>query len=538
VRGAARRVAVGAGLAWATLHAPEVAAQTPARIATDAFAGSEAESYLRVLQDLGQVPLHPWSIRPFSPRALDRLANTTEAHPWGALYTVAPDTRRGVRFDLVRPELRAVYNTTSPYGFNDGPVWAGRGLTTALQGGASVRYGPLSLTLAPMLFRAENASFDLQDNGWVGTRAFADAANPTSIDLPQRFGTDPYQRFDWGQSTLRLDLPIATAGISTADQVWGPGQEFPLILGNNAGGFPHAFVGTSTPVNLWLGKVHGQIVWGVLHQSDYSSITGPETRRFMSGLVAVFVPRGVPGLEIGGSRFFHTPWPKNGLTSHNFAKPLEGFLKTRLDDTGVIDGKSDIDNQLASVFARWVLPKSGFEVYGEYAREDHNWDLRDLALEPDHDSGYMLGVQRSIQLDSLRILAIRGQVLNTSVSNLARVRSETAFYRHFAERQGHTVDGQILGSPAGYGGFGATVAADYYVPQGQLSLSWMRQTTRPESIDGSVPAAVQNALGARSTLRIGLGDLMVGLTGVRESNRVVGSSSFNLNLTTGVRWSY
>jgi hypothetical protein len=520
------------------LTARPAAAQTPIPIAPETFAGSEAESYLRVLQDLGEIPLHPWSLRPFSTRELDRLANTTDAHPWSGLYSVAPDTTRGVRFHWIRPEARVLYNSAFPYGYNDGPLWAGRGLTMALQGGASVRYGPLSLVVDPIVFRAENASFPLQNNGRTGRMAFADGRYPTSIDLPQRFGSEPYQRFDWGQSTLRIDLPLVTAGVSTASQVWGPAHDFPLILGNNAPGFPHAFLGTSSPVNVWVGSVHARLVWGVLHQSDYSPVVAPDTRRFMSGIVAVFVPRGVPGLEIGGSRFFHTAWPTDGLTARNFTKPLEGFLKVGLPDTGIIDGKSDADNQLASAFARWVLPHSGLEVYGEYAREDHNWDLRDLTLEPDHDSGYMLGVQRSIRLDSMHILAIRAQVLNTRPSNLARVRNQTAFYRHFREQQGHTEIGQVLGSPAAYGGSGAVVAADYYMPRGQLSLSWMRQADRPGTVDGTTPAPVQNALGARSTLRVGIGDLSVGMIGVRESNGVEGRSGLNLNVSVGMRWSY
>ncbi len=536
-RTSCHRAAAGLAACFA-LAARPAAAQAPVPIAPETFAGSEAESYLRVLQDLGQIPLHPWSLRPFSTRELDRLADATEPHPWADLYSVAPDTARGVRFHWIRPEARAIYNSAFPYGYNDGPLWAGRGLTMALQGGAAVRYGPLSAVVDPIVFRAQNASFPLQDNGLDGDLAFADGRYPTSIDLPQRFGSDPYQRFDWGQSTLRVDLPLVTAGVSTAAQLWGPAHDFPLILGNNAAGFPHAFLGTSSPVDIWVGTVHARLVWGVLNQSDYSSVVGPETRRFMSGLVAVFVPRGVPGLEIGGSRFYHTVWPAGGLSVHNFTKPLEGFLKSGLPNTGLSDGKSDADNQLASAFARWVLPHSGFEVYGEYAREDHNWDLRDFTLEPDHDSGYMLGVQRSIRLDSLHVLALRAEVLNTRPSNLTRVRTQTAFYRHSRERQGHTEDGQILGSPAAYGGSGATVAGDYYLPRGRFSLWWMHQRVRPGSVNGLVDGTTQNALGAESSFRVGVGDLEIGLVGVRESGPDPDGSRIGIGTNVGVRWNF
>ena len=31
-----------------------------------------------------------------------------------------------------------------------------------------------------------------------------------------------------------------TAGVSTANQQWGPSADLPLLLGTNAAGFPHA----------------------------------------------------------------------------------------------------------------------------------------------------------------------------------------------------------------------------------------------------------------------------------------------------------
>src|SRR5581483_7717213 len=102
------------------------------------------------------------------------------------------------------------------------------------------------------------------------------------------------------------------AELSTADQWWGPAIENPLILSNNAPGFLHLSIGTSTPVNIGIGRVHGRVVWGRLEQSAYSPDQGPDSLRFMSGLVAEFMPRGVPGLELGAARFFNSPWPVGG----------------------------------------------------------------------------------------------------------------------------------------------------------------------------------------------------------------------------------
>ena len=506
------------------------------------FVGSELEDYLRLLQIQGKSELYPWSIRALSPREVDRLAPQDTMHPWAGHYDLQPDSGGGLRWELVRPRVQAIYNSAFPYGSNDGAIWAGRGLTTAVQGGITARYGPLSLILAPVLFRAENAGFPLMPTGAAGPLAFADGRSPFAIDAPQRFGEDVYARLDAGQSTLRLELPVVSFGVSTANQQWGPAGEYPIILGNNAPGFLHAFLGTSAPLDLWVGKVHGRLVWGQLEQSEYSPVSAAETRRFMSGLVGVFTPRGVPGLEIGGSRFFHSPWPEEGLGSEQVLKPLEAFFKRSLSDANDSpDPKSDVDNQLASVFFRWVMPRNGFEVYGEYGREDHNWNLRDFLLEPDHDSAYLLGLRKVWSRSPSQFWVVRGELLNSRISHLNRVRYQTPFYVHNWTRQGHTQRGQILGSPAAYGGAGSTMAFDYYHPRGRWTASWMR-TVRQErgtsfgtDLIDDQGVDVLHALGAEAVFFRGVFDITAGVTGAYDLNRNFASDVFNLNMVLGLR---
>lgn len=512
-------------------------------VRNEVFTGSEMERYLRVLQVAGEAEWYPWSVRGFSPAEVDRLLPGDSTHPWARRYDLQRDTAGGLQLHWVRPRAEAIVNSTFPYGNNDGPVWAGRGLTTAVSAGFSLRSGPLSLTVAPIALWAQNASFALMPNGWTGPRSFADGANPNTIDLPQRFGDGAVARIDPGQSTLRLDLPVVAVGISTANQAWGPAGEYPLLLGNNAAGFPHLFLGTSAPLNVGIGRVHGRIVWGRLDQSEYSPVQGEEDRRFMSGLVALFSPAGLDGLEIGGARFFHTPWPEDGLELGNFTKPLEGLLKSGLPDTGVgPDGRSDADNQLASVFARWAFPASGFEAYGEYAREDHNYDFRDLVLEPDHDSAYLLGFQRAWERSDSRWFALRGELLNAQITHLAQVRDQYVFYVHSFTRQGHTQQGQLLGSPAVYGGAGALLAGDYYHPGGRWSVSWRREIRSEREV---YPAAVPDmdragldvlhTLGAEALFFRGRFDISAGVSGGYNLNRNFGDDAFNLNATLGVR---
>ena len=156
---------------------------------------------------MGLVPLYPWSSRPFSPRELDHLIPTDTALPWRDRLGASARNFHGIRYDFIRPSSSARYNTGFAYGSNDGPIWAGRGLTSAIQAGFSARWGPGSLTIAPMAFRAENRAFFIMPTGRTGAGAFANAIWG-GVDLPQRFGAGAYQRVDPGQSTLRIDLPI------------------------------------------------------------------------------------------------------------------------------------------------------------------------------------------------------------------------------------------------------------------------------------------------------------------------------------------
>ena len=394
-----------------------------------------------------------------------------------------------------------------------------------------------------MAFTAQNAAFDLQNNGQAGDLQFADLRNPTNIDRPQRFGSGTYSRIDPGQSTLRVDLPVIALGVSTANQYWGPARQHPILLGNNAAGFPHLFLGSSAPLNIGIGEIHGRLVWGKLSQSGYTSITGSARRRFMSGIVGVISPKGVKGLELGASRFFHEAWPTDGLSLSNFAKPFESILKVGLpnDPNDPVDPGQSSDNQLASLFARWAFPQSGFEVYAEYGREDHNWDLLDFVLEPDHSGGYVLGLTKILRSSPGKFYAIRAEVMNLQVSQLISGRTEIPFYVHGRTRQGHTERGQVLGTAAGNGGNATLLAMDRYHAGGRWTAFWSRELRQDvgsfwlTGVRTSPGFDVQHTLGGE-VVRFGERfDITAGIAGVYNLARNFGNDAFNLNAHLSVR---
>jgi len=533
-----------------------VHAQSNAGGRSEVFAGSTFESYLRYLQSLGKSDPYPVGIRGFSPLEIDKMAAKDSAHPWAHRYSFQKQNRDAMAFtlDAVRPTVGLTVNSSYPFGGNDGVVWAGKGLTSVAQIGVAARWGPFSATLAPIAFRAQNADFDMADNGQAGRLRFNDAQYSVAIDKPQRFGDTPYGRVDWGESTLRADVLWLTAGISSASQWWGPTNDFPYVLGNNSGGFPHVFFGTSKPVDAAIVNIHGRVVYGMLDQSPYSPVGGtdyfssfsqPGKRRFMAGAIGLMQVHGAPGLEIGGTRFFHAANSRDGITGHNLGLPFQNLFRNKLrEEADTIFGgsKSVRENQLASLFIRWAPPGSGFDVYGEYGREDFSADVRDLLLEPEHSATTNLGVRKA-WMTGLNLNAVRVEGFSYEASAGSRTRGEGQIYLHGVLLQGHTNRGQALGAPTGAGsGSAQTVAYDRFTPGGRMNAFFSRVTQREQLgvMRGAIEPVnhavdVMNSIGGELTRFVGPFDIGARLVLTKDINRNFLGDRSNVTLGFNVR---
>src|SRR2546426_219490 len=136
-------------------------------------------------------------------------------------------------------------------------------------------------------------------------------------------------------------------------------------------------------------------------------------------------------------------------------------------------GRADVVVKVESIFFRWAPPRTGFEVYAEYGRDDFWLDRRELLQEPDHLGGYTIGFEK-VWGSGLTLHAIRAELQDLQPSLLAQARGVVPFYIHGTVRQGHTERGQLLGSYAGFGGAGGIAALETYYPGGRWTLSWTR----------------------------------------------------------------
>ncbi len=469
------RCLLAAGLAGLP---PSLPAQVPFSPFPEAVVvNSQGERYLRALQLLGKVPAYPWTLRYFVGAELQRLAPSPQGdHPWRDRLAPIPAAASGPQIGPANWEAQILFNSAFPAGENDGALWAGRGFTVAASGGGWGRWGPLWARLGPEMFLTQNAPFPLAPNGQGGERVWQDPLG-SGIDHPQRFGSGPYGRLDLGATALSLEVTGLVLGLSNEAQWWGPAQHYPLMLGNNAGGFPHAFLQTARPFDLRLARLHGRLISGRLDQSKYSPVQQGETRRFAAAAAVVVLPKGLPGLEVGVHRFSERIWPRGGIALSHILRPFA---------TGVsVDYRTNVweENQLAGAFFRWALPPAGFEFYGEVIREDFARDLRHYIVEPDDLMGRVFGFQRVWERTDGSVLSLRGEVVSSEVHHSERgdrfrdgrlPPRPLPRYQHGTVRQGHTQRGQILASPTAYGGSGWTLGLDVYSQKGRWSLDVSR----------------------------------------------------------------
>ena len=524
------------------------AVNAQARLDLEGFieVGGEAERYLRVLQIAGLVPLTPWSIQPFTPTQASAF-RAPNPNPWSARLNPATGFALARGVELLRPKGRVIGNSSFPFQDGPGPTWAGRGLTAEVQAGVAASWGMISAQVAPLAFIAQNASFELANNGASDGQQYGDARFPLGIDAPQRFGASAYEHLLPGTSFLTIDTRFLVASLTSAAQQWGPARDYPLVLGPNAGGFPSLYIGTSRPFDLWLFKVHARAVYGELTQSAFSLEVDGQRRRFASGLVTVITPRGVPGLELGGGRFIHQTWPNGGLTLASFRRPLSAGLNiTRLADNPANE------NQVASLFARWAFPSAGVEVYGEMYREDYPGQFHyapSLVEKPDDLASFTIGLQRVFSIGSQRARVVRAELVNGETSHQERGTRGFAVpippYTHGRVTQGHTLNGLLLGSPEAYGGAAWRLGLDEYTPAGRQSVSlerslrfdWLPTRTDATQVRPDVVYAVR-----LERLRFhGRSDYSFALIPAVDLNRnlVAGRNVFNLTAVITMRgWAY
>lgn len=439
------------------------------------------EDALRREQLLGLIDSsYSFTVRPVYPVAAFKLDNpfnptTDEDGKEMTGGTVRFAGKYGI-LRLLPITIQQQFNTHHPYSLNDGAMIPARGYQTLISGGFFGRLGPLSIQLCPEYVYAENRDFqgfyaEQPDRAWV---EYYHLHN--SIDLPEKFGESAYRKLFWGQSSARLTFGPISLGLSNENLWWGPGLKNALIMSNTAPGFLHATLNTVKPIRTFLGNFEGQIICAHLENSGYYPADTSKTVnnkklykakrddwRYLNGFVISYHPKWTPGLFLGLTRTHIVYHEDLGNTFKDYFPIITPFTKEK----NYGENESPLPNdQRLSVFARWIWQQAKAELYTEYFREDHAFDLRDIIIQAEHTHAWMFGLQKMVPLKrNDEFIQVQIEMTKLEQTGTNPERPQGSVYLHYAGvPHGYTHLGQLLGAGIGPGSNMQT-----------LAVSWVKQ---------------------------------------------------------------
>jgi hypothetical protein len=320
------------------------------------------------------------------------------------------------------------------------------------------------LVLAPQFIYEENQSFHFIPYPLDATPERDTYANPfhpapQSMDYPIRFGNEPLDKIDWGQSSITIDAGPLAFGFSTENAWWGPGLRNGILMSNQAAGVPRAFLRTKRPIRTKVGVFEGLWILGRLQESNFFDLDDSNDHRTLNGIVLTFQPSFDSGLTLGVARTVFasdlegsSPW-KAGLNV------LRSVDRPNSDDQSLEDQLER--DQISVLFGRWVFAPHGLEIYGEWARFEEPASFRDFLEFPQHSSGYTAGFQWVQAPNQWPRLRVQAEITNLEPSSTFRHRTPFSSYASRVVPHGYTHKGQVLGSGIGPGASSQWLALDH-----------------------------------------------------------------------------
>lgn len=362
-------------------------------------------------------------------------------------------------FQFLPAQLVQQYNSQLPYDWNDGTMIPARGYQLQASVGVHAHLGRhLEIQLAPEAVLAENKSFEqfssqLSDKSWAARYRFWN-----TIDMPDRFGNDHYQKLFPGQSFIRYNTRSLCFGISTQNLWWGPGYRNALIMSSNAPGFLHATINTIRPLHTGIGDFEGQIIAGKLDGSNvlpprtYSVYNGQflyqpknDEWRYLAGMVLTWRPKWTPNLFLGFAKASYLY--NSDITNPLDVLPFEGFLghsRTQAERTGK-------KASLGSLFMRYIMPKEQAEMYLEYGRKDISMMPWNVLQNAPYRRAFTGGFRKLFNWKNQSHILLAVELTQLQAPDATLIRNPDSWYTHAYVRQGYTQLGRPLGAGIGPG---------------------------------------------------------------------------------------
>lgn len=385
-------------------------------------------------------------------------------------------------FYILGPEWYNSFNTSAPYGQNDGLLWQGRGYNTVLSGGIRFESYGFELTLKPEIAFSQNLNFDFVTPAYINHAGFEGKGSDYGyygikyIDAPQRFGNKPLFSFGFGESELRYTWNNLTLGFGT-QSIWiGPAEVNPIIHSNNAPNYPKFDLGlrktniTLPWKNINLGNFEARSWWGKLSESDFFDNAPSNDHNLITAFAFAWEPSFLSGFSIGINRNMLSKW--NQLNAYSLFHIYWPFI----DSTAGLDE----NDQRFSLTLDYSLPAAGFEIFLEWARNDYSPNIEYVIRYPFHTQGWTGGFKKTINFSE----NVKGKLLlelthlEASADYYELLNWSTTFYAHHKITQGYTNKGQWLGAGLGTGGNSQFLGLNLYYDKGDNLIFFQR--TNPD----------------------------------------------------------
>jgi hypothetical protein len=315
-----------------------------------------------------------------------------------------------------------------------------RGLQVMGRVGFYARYGIVEMQAAPEWVYAANTSYDTSMNWGSNAGGY-------------------YNKMFPGQSSIGIRLGAVSMGVSTQNLWWGPGQRSSLLMSNNAPGFLHVYIRSNRPAKTPIGTFEWQLIGASLDSDSTrpyenfhlktATVSYPSTWRYQSAFVISYQPKWIPGLFLGMTRTLQRYQQDIGLAGGNWLNRYVPVLTKAFQKKNEPTDDAENTDQLASFFFRWVMPKSGWELYGEWGYNDYKQNIRDYLMDATHSAAYILGANKLFQSGNSQIL-VGVETLKQSETPSNLLRGAGNWYVHGGDN-GYTHQNQILGAGVGYG---------------------------------------------------------------------------------------
>ncbi len=383
---------------------------------------------------------------------------------------------QGFKYKIFGPEWFNSFNSAAPYGQNDGALWQGRGYNTALTGGLRLEGYGFEVTFKPQVSWSQNLGFDYTTPRYSGELYDNKASlygdySLGPLDAPQRFGDKAFWNFDWGDSEIRWSWNTFTLGFGT-ENIWlGPAQINPIIHSNNGPGYPHFDFGLRKQKiafnDLNFGEIEFRYWIGKTTESNYYDNDDSNNENLITGFFAAYKVPLFDGLTVGLNRTMLTKW--NEKNAYAFFTLLIPFMKKQAG--------YDRNDQRASVFIDYFIPKGGIDIYFEWGKNDYNSGLDNLIRYPFHTQAITAGFKKSINFKNT------GDIYGQFLCELTFIESSmdyhffydwggigNDFYSHHIITQGYTNKGQYLGAGIGAGGNSQYASYKLFYSKGSTEL--------------------------------------------------------------------